>query len=98
MAVHLDVIDAEFQLRGQACNHAEATAPLAIQRSSGCRLRREMLEDALGAAEIAWDEGTVVIATMVPPDAPVCLAQERPDIGANGTNRARSRHITQGHA
>ena len=57
-----------------------------------------MLEDTVGASEIAWDEGRVAMAAIVPPDAPVRLAQERPDIGGNGANWARSRYIMQGHA
>ena len=48
---------------------------------------REMLEDAVGAAEMAWNEGRVAIAARVPPDAPVRLAQERPDVGAQSTER-----------
>src|SRR5262249_31900489 len=67
------------------------------QRAGGFRLRREIPEDAVCTAEIAWDEGGVVIAAKVPAYAPVRLAQERADVGGNGANRARTRHITQGH-
>src|SRR5262249_40336966 len=97
-AVHLDTTGIKFQQRGQAGNHAEAAAPLAKQCAGGFRLRRQMLEDAVGAAEIAGDKGRAAVAAMEPSDASVRLVQEGIDAGGNRPNRTRSRRITQGHA